>query len=98
MVAVSQRPEPVDQARDRQQVISGERAAAGRDHRKRIRRNRIGPCGWQAEQVPVPVTQADPVLAPVLAVLDELEVPPGQRVERVCHPDALVPIVRIGCS
>ena len=30
-----------------------------------------------------PLVQADPVLTPVLAVLDELEVPPGQRVERV---------------
>jgi hypothetical protein len=31
-------------------------------------------------------------------VLDELEVPPGQRMERVRHPDASVPIERIGCS
>ena len=40
----------------------------------------------------------NPVLTPVLAVLDELEVPPGQRVERVRHPDTPVPIMRIGCS
>jgi gentisate 1,2-dioxygenase len=33
----------------------------------------------------------DPVLAPVLAVGDELEVPAIQRVERVRHPDATVP-------
>jgi hypothetical protein len=29
---------------------------------------------------------------------DELEVLAGQRVERVRHPDASVPIARIGCS
>ena len=54
--------------------------------------------GWQREQLPVRVVQVDPVLAPVLPVGDELEVPAGQRVERVRHPDASVPIVRIGCS
>ena len=47
---------------------------------------------------PVLVMQVDPVLAPVLAMRDELEVPAGQRVERVRHPDTPVPIVRIGCS
>jgi hypothetical protein len=41
---------------------------------------------------------SDPVLTPVLPAGDELEVPPGQRVERVRHPDATVPIMRIGCS
>jgi hypothetical protein len=40
----------------------------------------------------------DPVLTPVLPVDDELEVPPGQRVERVRHTGTPVPIMRIGCS
>jgi hypothetical protein len=31
-------------------------------------------------------------------VLDELEVLAGQRVERMRHPHAPVPIVQIGCS
>jgi hypothetical protein len=31
-------------------------------------------------------------------VLHELEVPPGQRMERVPHPHPAVPIARIGCS
>ena len=53
---------------------------------------------WQREQLPVLVVQVDPVLAPVLAAGDELEVPAGKRVERVRHPDPAVPIVRIGCS
>ena len=89
---------PACQVSQRQQAIGGERAPSGRDHHERVRRSRVGPPGWQREQLPVLVMQADPVLTPVLAVLDELEVPPGQRVERVRHPDASVPIVRIGCS
>jgi hypothetical protein len=40
----------------------------------------------------------DPVLTPVLAVGDEFEVAAMKRVERVRHPDASVPIVRIRCS
>jgi hypothetical protein len=40
----------------------------------------------------------DPVLTPVLAVHDELEVAPEQRVEPVGHPDAAIPIVGIRCS
>ena len=54
--------------------------------------------GGSSSQLPVLVVQVDPVLAPVLAVGDELEVPAVKRVERVRHPDAPVPIVRIGCS
>ena len=52
----------------------------------------------QREQLPVLVVQVNPVLAPVLAVGDELEVAAGQRVERVRHPDPSIPIARIGCS
>jgi hypothetical protein len=37
----------------------------------------------------------DPVLTPVLAVHDELEVAPEQRVEPVGHPDAAIPIVGV---
>ena len=50
------------------------------------------------EQLPVLVVQVHPVLAPVLAVGDELEVLAAQRMERVRHPDTPVPIVRIRCS
>ena len=81
-----------------QQASRAERGLARRDHHERVRRHRIGPRSWQREQLPVLVVQVDPVLAPVLAAGDELEVPAGQRVERVGHPDAPVPIVRIGCS
>jgi len=42
--------------------------------------------------------QVDPVLAPVLAVFDELEVPAAQRVERVRYPDQMMLNARTGCS
>jgi hypothetical protein len=42
--------------------------------------------------------QVDPVLTPVLAVRDELEVPAGQRMERVRHPHPAVPIAWTGCN
>ncbi len=37
----------------------------------------------------------NPVLAPVLAIRDELEVPAEQRMEPVRHPHTPVPIVAI---
>jgi hypothetical protein len=94
-------PDPIferDKISQRQQAIGGERAPARRDHHERVRRRHVGPPGRQREQLPVLVVQVDPVLAPVLAVGDELEVLAAQRMERVRHPDATVPIGRIGCS
>ena len=77
-------------------MVNGQRPSA--NHHERIGGRDIGPPCWQGEQLPVLVMQVDPVLAPVLAVGDELEVPPGQRMERMRHPDTPVPIVRIRCS
>jgi hypothetical protein len=51
-----------------------ERRPARRDHRERVRSRHVGPPGRQREQLSVLVVQVDPVLAPVLAVGDELEV------------------------
>jgi len=42
--------------------------------------------------------QVDPVLAPVLPVRDELEVPPGQRMKLMRNPHTAVSIIWIGCS
>ena len=54
--------------------------------------------GRQREQHAVLIVEMNPVLAPVLTVRDELEVPAGQRMERVRHPDTSVPIIRMRCS
>jgi hypothetical protein len=69
-----QGPQPADQVNQRQQAIDGERAAAIPNDRERIGRHDAGPPGRQREQIPVLVMQMDPVLTPVLAVRDKLEV------------------------
>ena len=65
-------------------MVNGQRPAAtttnGSDRR------RIGPASRQREQLPVLVTQMDPVLTPVLPMDDELELPAIQRMEPVRHP------------
>ena len=95
--ASSQPVEALVQVSQRQQAINGERAAAVRDNHERISGHDIGPPGRQREQLAVLVVQVDPVLTPVLAVRDELEVLSEQRMEQVGYPDASVPIIRIGC-
>ena len=88
----------VDQLGQRQQVGRGERATArGEDH-ERIYRRDIGPGRRQGEQHAVLVVQVNPVLTPVLAVHDELVLPPEQRVEPMRHAHASVPVVGTGCS
>src|SRR6266545_2776600 len=67
--------QPVQQVSQCQQAIDGERAPAGRHHHERVRCRHIGPPRWKREQLPGLVMQVDPVLAPVLAAGDELEVP-----------------------
>jgi hypothetical protein len=81
-----------------QQAAGRERAPAIRDHHERIGGRDVGPPRRQREQLTVLVVQVNPVLAPVLPVCDELEVPPGQRMEPVRHPDTSVPIIWIRCS
>ena len=90
-------PQPADQVSQRQQAIDGERAAAVRDHRERIGRRNVSPPGGQREQRAILVVQVDPVLTPVLAVRDELEVPARQWMEQMGYPDTSVPIIWIGC-
>ena len=98
MAAVPMCAEPVHEISQCQQARRGERVPAGRDDHERVCRRHVGPPCWQREQLPVLVAKVDPVLAPVLAAGDELEVPAAQGMERVRHPDTLVPIVRIRCS
>jgi hypothetical protein len=97
-VACRQGLQPADQVSKRQQAIDGERAAAIRDDRERIRRRDVGPAGRQREQLTVLVMQVDPVLPPVLAVRDELEVTAEQRVEPVRYPHTSVLIIQTGRS
>ena len=81
------------QTRQGQQAPDRERApAAGNDH-ERIGRRDIGPPGRQREQPAVLIVEMNPVLAPVMAVSDELEIPARQRMKRVRHPHPAIPVV-----
>ena len=56
------------------------------------------PPGGQREQLVILVVQVDPVLTPVLAVRDELEVPAEQWMKPVRHPHTSAQIIQTGCS
>jgi hypothetical protein len=85
------------QIRDSQQALDGERAPAAGNDRERIGRHDIGPPGRQREQLAVLIVEMNPVLTPVKAVSDELEVPARQRMEPVRHPHTSVPVIWMGC-
>jgi len=76
-----------------------ERRTTGRDHHEGIWRHRIRPLRGQRHQLTSGVKDVDPVGLPVLAPLDELEIPPGEGVERVDYTDQLPIsyILGIGC-
>jgi hypothetical protein len=83
----------IDQIRHSQQALDGERApTAGNDH-ERISRPHIGPPGRQREQLAVLIMKMDPILTPVMAVSNELEILPGQRMKPVRHPHPAIPII-----
>ncbi len=86
-------PQRAGQVSQRQQAIDGERAAPLRDNHVRTGRRDLGPPARQAEQPTVLVAQMDPVLTPVLAVRDEVEVRAGLRGEPARHPHAPIPII-----
>jgi len=88
----------VDQLGQAEQASGGERAATSRDRHERIKRCDIGPPRRQREQLAVRVMHVYAVLTPVLAVRNELEVLPEQRVERVRHSHPAVAILGTGCS
>jgi hypothetical protein len=83
-------------AHPRQQAIDGERAATVRDDHERISRHDVSPPSRQREQLAVLIMQMDPVLTPVLAVRDELEVLAEQRMEPVRHLHTSIPIIWMG--
>ena len=79
-----------------QTSVATKAARCVRDDHERTGGHDIGPPGRQREQHTILVVQMDPVLAPVLAVRDELEVLAEQRIEPVRHPHTPVPIIRTG--
>jgi hypothetical protein len=79
-------------------TVNAERAPTIRGHDERVLTDHIGPRCGKREQATILGPAVDPVLPPVTAVNDELEVTPEQRMEPVSHPDTSVPIILIRCS
>ena len=75
--------------------MNGQRPSA--DDHERISRRNIGPPGTQREQHAVLIVEMNPVLAPVLTVRYEFEVPARQRVKPMRHAHTSVPDIRIRC-
>jgi len=65
-----------------QVLVAKEASAAGHRH-KRIFRYHRGPAGRNRAQIPFGVVEVDPVLAPVVAIRDQLEPLASQRMMRM---------------
>ena len=81
--------DPAQQGGQLHQVLDPEERTPSGDAYERIRRSEVGPARWQrGHLISRGGSVEDPVLAPGLGIADQLQLPPGQRVERVHHPEA----------
>ena len=87
----------IDQVGEPEEVLHPKRRPAVGHHHKRVLGHHIGPSRGQRTQHAMLITEVDPILTPIAAVVNELEPPAEQRVEAVRHPDKSVPIIAIGC-
>ena len=58
-----------------------------RSHDERVQIDSIGPARPHRDQPAVVVMEVDPVVAPTGAMVDDLELPPTQRMKRVGEPE-----------
>ena len=72
-----------DHGRRGQEVLDSPQGAAGGDGHERVRRGDVGPPGRDRAQPAGAVAEVDALLAPVVAVAQQLEALPAQRVEGV---------------
>jgi len=77
-----------------------ERRPPGRHHHEWVGGHHIGPLRRQRGQLTGRIEEVDPIDPPVLPSLDELELPAGQRMERMGHPHPrrITQIPGIGCT
>jgi hypothetical protein len=92
------RIEGADERDQLQEILQARGAAPGSDQDERIRRGIIGPGRGQGAETLAVVEEPDAVLAPVVAVVEQLEAPPVPRVEGVSDGDDLRPVALTGCS
>jgi hypothetical protein len=87
-----------DQVREAEQIVGAERRSPGTHRDDRLRRHHVRPPRWELPELPLGVVEVDPVLLPHGAVVEELELPAMQRVERVGHPEKTSFTDRMTCS
>ena len=81
-----------------QEILQARGAAPSGDRHERIRRGVIGPGRGQRAEALVVGEEPDAVLAPVVAVVEQLESPPVPRVEGVGDGEDLRLVALTGCN
>jgi hypothetical protein len=80
-----------------QVLVAKEASAAGYCY-KRIFRHYRRPTRWNGAQLPRPIMKVDPVLAPVVAIRDQLELLTPQRMVRMDYFEVAIRNVTMRCS
>jgi len=88
----------LDHSRQFEQLDETKRRTSGRQYGKRIGRIYARPPSGKGDQLPPIVVKVDAILAPVLTVGHQSELPPKQRMKWMRYPKMLVLNVQIGCS
>jgi len=91
------RAQPSEEIGQLKQVPGPERAAAVGHLDEGVKRGAVGPARRQGAQRAFLVEEERPLLAPVLALADELEFAPGQRMEGMRYPESSLRRVGTGC-
>jgi hypothetical protein len=89
--------EPSEEVSQLEQLRRPEVTAAGGDLDERVKRGAIGPAQRQGAQGAILVEEEGALLAPVLALADELELAPRQRMEGMRYPESSSRRVATGC-
>jgi len=92
------RPECGEQLRQLEQLLSAQRGPPSGDDVERILGNQVGPVRWHRAQAAAEIMEPRPVLTPVLATRDEIELLPVQRVKWVGHAKRSMLNVTVRCS
>ena len=88
---------PRRQIRQFEQIVVPEEASAGGDFHERIRSSGIRTVGQNRLQMAFRVVEIDTILAPVLAVLDQLKLAIEQRMERMGYAETPVSTALTRC-
>jgi len=80
------------------QVLVAKEGSTGGDFDENIDASGIGAARQNRLQLPFGVIEINAVLTPVLAIFDQFELAPGQRMERMRYAEMLFRIVITGCD